>query len=338
MNTFALIPILISALGASVLLCAWGVLRLVSKKRFRKSHEALFSVLFVAMSALLVVDAMQVSDMFSVQAKVWINLCCLLLFSIGILFSFKSIDLSYESHPFWRALRTWILITLGASSIAWSYHRVQVRTAALNFTGTDSELPGEVALDNQSEGVTDSGTKIPLYRLDLTEELFDEFVVNSESSFRPFEHAGVLRAAPDETANCHGWVFTAGQFLLKGSDVAQILQDHRYSVVTDPRSQDLVIYRDATGNILHTALVQAVLPDGTVIAESKWGTLQRFLYLPEDQPYSTIFQFYRTERPDHLIHVQPQKARKSKDSQSGKGLRSVAGQPSNLARPRAPRS
>jgi hypothetical protein len=331
MNSFALIPILISALGASVLLCAWGVLRLVTQKRFKKSQEAVFSVLFVAMSALLFVDATQASDLFSVQAKVGINLCCLVLFSIGILFSFKSIDLRHESHPFWRALRTWILITLGASSIAWSYHRVQVRTAALNFTGTDSELPGEVALDNQSEGFTDNGTKIPLYRLDLTEEMFNEFVVNSESNIRPFEHAGVLRAAPDESANCHGWVFTAGQFLLKGSDVERILQDHQYSVVTDPRSQDLVIYRDVTGNILHTALVQAVLPDGTVIAESKWGTLQRFLHLPEDQPYSTIFQFYRTKRPDHLIHVQPQKARKSNNTESGKVLRTVASQPSNLA-------
>ena len=338
MNSFALIPVLISALGASVLLCAWGVLRLVSNKRFKKSHEALFSVLFVAMSALLVVDATQASDLFSVQAKVWINLCCLVLFSIGILFSFKSIDLRYESHPFWRSLRTWILITLGASAIAWSYHRVQVRTAALNFTGMDSQMPGEVALDNQSEGVTDSGTRIPLYRLELTEEMFQEFVINSESNMRPFEHAGVLRAAPDETANCHGWVFTAGQFLLKGSDVERILQDHHYSIVKDPRSQDLVIYRDGIGNILHTALVQAVLPDGTVIAESKWGTLQRFLHLPEDQPYSTIFQFYRTERPDHLIQVQPQKTRKSNDSQSGKGLRSVAGQPSNLVSHRTPRS
>jgi hypothetical protein len=113
---------------------------------------------------------------------------------------------------------------------------------------------------------------------------------------------------------------------VKGSDVEQILQDHQYSVVTDPRSQDLVIYRDVTGNILHTALVQALLPDGTVIAESKWGTLQRFLHLPEDQPYSTIFQFYRTKRPDHWIQVQPQKARKSDDTESDKVLRTVASQ------------
>lgn len=338
MNSFTLIPILLSALGASVLLCAWGVLRLVTQKRFKKSQEAAFSVLFVAISALLVVDLTQASDLFSVTAKVWINLCCLVLFSIGILFSFKSIDLRYESQPFWRAMRTWILITLGASAIGWSYHRVQVRTAALNFTGMDSEMPGEVALDNQSEGVTDSGTKIPLYRLELTEEMFHEFVINSESNIRPFEHAGVLRAAPDETANCHGWVFTAGQFLLKGSDVERILQDHRYSVVKDPRSQDLVIYRDVTGNILHTALVQAVLPDGTVIAESKWGTLQRFLHLPEDQPYSTIFQFYRTERPDHLIQVQPQDIRNFNGPESGGELRAVASQRSNHASHRAPRS
>jgi hypothetical protein len=309
MNSFVLVPILISALGASALLCAWGVLRLVTQKQFKKSQEAAISVLFVAISALLVADAAQATDFLSTQAKVIINLCCLVLFSIGILFSLKSIDIKYESNPFWRALRTWVLIILGASAIAWSYHRVQVRTAALTFTGLDSEMPGEVALDKHSEGFTDRGTIIPLYRLELTEEMFHEFVIHSENKIRPFEHAGVLRADPDETANCHGWVFTAGQFLLKGSDVERILLDHQYSVVTDPRSQDLVIYRDVTGNVLHTALVQAVLPDGTVIVESKWGTLQRFLHLPEDQPYSTLFQFYRTERPDHWIHVQPHDVR-----------------------------
>jgi hypothetical protein len=281
----------------------------VTQKQFKKSQEAAISVLFVAISALLVADAAQATDFLSTQAKVIINLCCLVLFSIGILFSLKSIDIKYESNPFWRALRTWVLIILGASAIAWSYHRVQVRTAALTFTGLDSEMPGEVALDKHSEGFTDRGTIIPLYRLELTEEMFHEFVIHSENKIRPFEHAGVLRADPDETANCHGWVFTAGQFLLKGSDVERILLDHQYSVVTDPRSQDLVIYRDVTGNVLHTALVQAVLPDGTVIVESKWGTLQRFLHLPEDQPYSTLFQFYRTERPDHWIHVQPHDVR-----------------------------
>jgi hypothetical protein len=45
------------------------------------------------------------------------------------------------------------------------------------------------------------------------------------------------------------------------------------------------------------------LNDGTVLAESKWGIDQRFIHLPEHQPYSSDFTYYRTNRRDHRILV-----------------------------------
>jgi len=55
--------------------------------------------------------------------------------------------------------------------------------------------------------------------------------------------------------------------------------------------------------IRREGLVQGLLAEGTVIVESKWGIDQRFLHLPDDQPYSTLYAYYRTERVNHLIEI-----------------------------------
>ena len=308
MSDFAIIPALIVALSTSIFFLAGGIWRLVARKRFRQTTEMAFGVLFFVASALIVVDASEASQVLSSQAKVLFNFGYLILFSISLYFGTRAFEPRIGTYPLMRIVRTWTVIVLGFSMVIWSYHRVQVRSFAIDFIGIEPSLPGKVLLNNLSQGMTDQGTLIPVYRLDVTKATFKDYVTSSEGNLRLYEHSAVLRAPADETANCHGWVFTTGQFLLKGSDIGHILRDHQYFEVSEPKCQDIVIYRDGAGNILHTALVQAVLPDGTIMAESKWGMLQRFLHRPEDQPYSTIFQFYRTCRPNHLIKIQSAKS------------------------------
>ncbi len=142
----------------------------------------------------------------------------------------------------------------------------------------------------------------PIFPVD--DYTFEEYSSSSEERFRAFGNAMIYREDADRMANCHGWIFTDGRFLLKGNDVERILCDNHYELVADPRPSDLVIYRNEMGSILHTALVQGILRDGTVITESKWGIDQRFLHLPANQPYSQHFAYYRTDRPNHLIRIQ----------------------------------
>ena len=198
---------------------------------------------------------------------------------------------------------SWLLIFFSLMMTGWSYHRIQIRSLGVDFVGMSDTVPGVVELDNHSLAMTDTGTNIPLYRFATDESRFEEYASSSEDRFRIFGNAMIYREDADKMANCHGWVFTDGRFLLKGNDVDRILCDNHYVLVTDPRPSDIVIYRNEMGSILHTALVQGILRDGTVITESKWGIDQRFLHLPAKQPYSQHFEYYRTDRPNHLIRI-----------------------------------
>jgi len=56
--------------------------------------------------------------------------------------------------------------------------------------------------------------------------------------------------------------------LLRGREVVQILRDNGYRVTLSPRAEDLVVYRNEAGEIVHTGIVSGVLDDGTVLVES----------------------------------------------------------------------
>ena len=68
----------------------------------------------------------------------------------------------------------------------------------------------------------------------------------------------------------------------------------------------MVIYRDLQSKIVHTGLVVGILSDGSVMVESKWSVGCRFLHRPEDQPYSTVFAYYRTSRRNHTLAIRAQ--------------------------------
>src|SRR5262249_28326895 len=118
---------------------------------------------------------------------------------------------------------------------------------------------------------------------------------------RLLEH--MLRTAPPDTSyNCHGWVFAAGKFWVKGQEVQAILDDNGYREVSTPRPNDVAVFRDDVGNILHTGLVRTASEDGLILIESKWGTLGRYIHMPQDQVYAASCSYYRSSRQSHALH------------------------------------
>ncbi len=111
----------------------------------------------------------------------------------------------------------------------------------------------------------------------------------------------VTSAPADATYSCHGWIFAAGNYWIAAEMVDLILEDNGYHPVADPRPDDLVIYRDASGRAVHSGLVRE--PSGRVVVESKWGGMHRVVHPIDTQPFSKEWVFYRTDRPGHLLRV-----------------------------------
>ena len=271
----------------------------------RQDHWAILaSVLFVASAALLSIDLQfEARFLFGSNLEIYSSLVCLLLFLSISAIAHRAIQVRGAPPAIRRNSQSWILLFLACAMTFWAYYRVQAKTFQNNFLASSIFMPGYIEEDFGSLGATDEGSRIPLYRLDSSDEVFNNFAATSGERYQPFASTSIHRENADRLANCHGWVFTEGRFLLKGIDVDRILCENHYFVVKEPAPGDIVIYRSINGKILHTALVQGILRDGTVITESKWGVDERFLHLPSDQPYSSIFEYYRTDRPSHVISI-----------------------------------
>ena len=111
----------------------------------------------------------------------------------------------------------------------------------------------------------------------------------------------LLRQPADDRSNCHGWVFTGGQWWIGGLSVDQILQDNDYQLVDEPRPGDLAIYRDGDNKVSHTAIVRYVTPGMPVMVEGKWGCIGVYLHPVEASVYGTNVTYYRTSRQVHLL-------------------------------------
>lgn len=193
-----------------------------------------------------------------------------------------------------------LLTTVGLS--AWSWRRLHFNNMLMEFSMNWSS-PGQVVEEPRFVAFTDTGSLVPLYRLDVSEELYERYALESKERVAMLADPLIVRAEPTSDSNCHGWVFTGGKFLMRGENVKQILADNGYTQVTLPEENDIIIYRTSDGGISHTGLVKTVLSDRTILIESKWGVDGRFLHRPENQPYSQEFEYYRCSRPSHLITV-----------------------------------
>jgi hypothetical protein len=157
------------------------------------------------------------------------------------------------------------------------------------------ELSGEHAL-------TDAGRRVALWRVGA-----------GYAGASAEQEVGYLRAngydlkliqtgRVDPGYNCHGWVFTGGKRWVRGKEVEGILRDNRYQRVSRPGAGDLAVFRDAAAVVTHSALVRGVNEDGTVLLESKWGTIGRYVHTEAAHAYAIhSCAYYSSPRGGHLL-------------------------------------
>ncbi len=283
-------------------LVTWRALFGAKKNMVIASAILLTAVASACVVALDMIDESRVK--YFGMNQIFINLGCIALVTIVAWLAKSQSKIVGSAWEVRRHAFTWGLIALSIGMAGWSYHRFHIRNFNYLKFGFLLPVPGTIEPEMESVGRTDSGRPIKLYRFATDDSEFSEYAATSENRFGVYCNAVIPREAADKNANCHGWVFTGGKFLLRGDQIDMILQDNQYEQIMEPLPGDIVIYRDELGGIRHTGLVQAVLMDGTIITESKWGIDSRFLHRPEDQPYSKGFCYYRTSRPGHQIWIE----------------------------------
>jgi len=88
---------------------------------------------------------------------------------------------------------------------------------------------------------------------------------------------------------------------VRGAAVESILADNAYQITTEPCEGDLAVFHDSFGKVTHTGLVRGH-SSGTVLIESKWGQMGRFVHTARDHPYGAdALTYYHTPRGTHLL-------------------------------------
>lgn len=108
----------------------------------------------------------------------------------------------------------------------------------------------------------------------------------------PRLHAKLIRTAEsDYRYNCHGWTFTHGQREVEADEVERLLAEE-YEPACELQLDDIIVYRDHCGQVMHSGVVKAVGQNGFVLVESKWGTSGRFIHEPNIERTFASFDFF----------------------------------------------
>jgi hypothetical protein len=153
-----------------------------------------------------------------------------------------------------------------------------------------------------TQAMTDEGRSVSLFHFKMhsTSTEIEQFIEQSER-----DHRQLIRLlAANPASNCHGWVFTGGQYGVRDSEVSLILTDHEYLELTQPADGDLAVYRRA-GQICHSGLVRLPHKQAPALIESKWGPLGVYLHAIDEHPFGGTCCFYRSPRPGHSLMLQP---------------------------------
>lgn len=202
-----------------------------------------------------------------------------------------------------RAARS-VLVTLCAAAAGWAGQQFCSNAIGKDGLGLFYNTPGTLEEVNEQVAVTDAGRRIPLYRWQVSDAEYRTYRQNEAARLSLFTQAAIPRSPSSPQANCHGWVFSDNQFLLQGRYVEWILKDNGYAQTQSPGPEDLVVYRDEHGSIVHTGIVRGVLDDGTIMIESKFGLDGLYLHEPQAQPYATDYVFYHSARHGHTIAIE----------------------------------
>lgn len=196
------------------------------------------------------------------------------------------------------AIWTLLLIVSPVFTLGYARHASRPDPLSVVLAAPDPSIRKDPA---GPHAVTDMGRDIGLFHYGSVHSL--ESLEEAVIELAGFTYEVIRIKGPSDDSNCHGWVFTGGQFCVASEQVDSILADNGYQPVEQPQGGDLVIYRDASGLPAHSALVRFVGEDGRVLVESKWGPLGVFLHSPETQPFSNQFNFWRSPRLGHQLHI-----------------------------------
>jgi len=199
-----------------------------------------------------------------------------------------------------------VLLLLCPAFIVWWAHQTDQQIAVVDdhtFAPPLELDPSQLREVDTVRAATDQGRAVRLYTLpqDLLSAAERQQLELDMVRNRDLAQKQIRTAAPDNNYNCHGWVFAAGQFWVRGAEVPQILEDNGYRAVSEPRPGDVIVYKDDARTVLHTGLVRTVTEDGLILIESKWGWMGRYIHRPEDQTYGDNWTFYRSEREVHRL-------------------------------------
>jgi hypothetical protein len=160
----------------------------------------------------------------------------------------------------------------------------------------------DTRITSNDSAVTDAGTPIALHEpVSARGEAEINSIEKHIVSDMRFSGLLIRIAPPTDTHNCHGWVFTGGKYWLGPDDVQRILADNKYERVSEPRTGDIVIYRQGN-NITHTAIVRSPAANGRpILVEGKWGWMGVYLHAIDDSSYGKCHEFYRSPRDGHLL-------------------------------------
>ncbi len=200
---------------------------------------------------------------------------------------------------------TLLLIAVGL----WLYEGWQFdRETFASADAFNEQIAQMTAVDTtqaEEQAVTDAGNVIPLGlpKQAATAAQLAEMEQYSGALAQSQGHRITLNPSSDDS-NCHGWVFANGHYHIGGRNVETILLDHAYKQVSQPAVNDLCVYYDSSDAISHTALVQAVLPDSTVLVAGKWGRMGVMLHAVEKSCYGTNYKYFHTQRPTHTLAIE----------------------------------
>lgn len=201
------------------------------------------------------------------------------------------------------------LLVLGGMLLTWQAYALDrgLEREIMDAENILNPLTGAPSLEPQSDlrFQTDAGQPIPVYRAMAHPDA--ESSTSAEVTYlrnQSLDFKVIQTGPPDLKYNCHGWVFTGGRCWIRGGTVDQILRENRYQIVSRPEPGDVAVYRQPNGEVMHTALVRALSEDGTILLESKWGKVGRFIHTATQHVYDGYScTYYRTTRGGHLLHT-----------------------------------
>jgi hypothetical protein len=204
------------------------------------------------------------------------------------------------SHPWGQG---GLLFTGGISLLLWQALALE-QALAPRAEAQAEQLAGSAgpSLPKVVSAHTDAGYPLPLYPPSSKGQGPAHEISPAVLREGGLQHRVIQVGPARNDHNCHGWVFAGGRYSVPGTSIERILEDNDYQQVSVPAAGDVAIFRDPTGQVTHSALVQTVAPDGLILLESKWGLAGRYIHSPEDHIYrKDTLSYYRTGRGTHLL-------------------------------------